>query len=65
MPIGFKRKGRYVFAGLSFSGKASLAKLLLQEGIIDCLPYPKGYERADEDDYDELKDESKYVVNVY
>ncbi|XP_049821282.1 GTP-binding protein SAR1b isoform X1 [Aethina tumida] len=34
-----KRKGRYVFLGAPGSGKASLIKLLYEDGIIDHLPY--------------------------
>lgn len=38
-----KHKGKYIVMGLPNSGKASLIKLLFEEGLIDCIPYPPNY----------------------
>lgn len=35
----YKRKGKYVFLGLSDSGKHTLINNLLEEGHLDTLPY--------------------------
>lgn len=37
-----KRKGKYVFLGLSGSGKRSLMRQLLEENLLDPMPYPHG-----------------------
>lgn len=35
----YKKRGKYVFLGLSGSGKNTLIKQLLEEGYLDSLPY--------------------------
>nr|XP_015839424.1 PREDICTED: GTP-binding protein SAR1 isoform X2 [Tribolium castaneum] len=42
--LGVRRKGRYLFFGLSGSGKASLIKLLSEAGLIDSIPYERASE---------------------
>lgn len=52
LTVGFKHKGKFVFFGLSHSGKASLIKLLYEDGLIDTMPYPNSsYELVDSGEF--------------
>lgn len=37
-------KRKYIFFGLSRSGKASLIKLLVEDGLIDSVPYSNAFD---------------------
>ncbi|XP_071050886.1 small COPII coat GTPase SAR1B isoform X1 [Onthophagus taurus] len=36
----YSRKGKYILCGLPNSGKTTLIKLLFEEDLIECIPYP-------------------------
>nr|CAI5867000.1 unnamed protein product [Callosobruchus analis] len=44
-----RKKGRYVFLGLSNTGKSTLIKELLQQEEIDCIPYSPSVTAHSED----------------